>query len=92
MDELVTELARQPLRLAPGELERRVLGAVPITAPGQVVAAQGPRVVLQFHQMEPAPAQDQKVNLVPLTLPVAELQVGPRPGTVRCPAAGTGRC
>ena len=78
-DELVPELARQPLRLAPGELERGVLGAVPVTAPGQVVAAQGPRVVLQLDQMEPAPAQDQQVDLVPLALPVAELQVRPRP-------------
>ena len=79
VDELVPELARQPLRLAAGQLERRVLGPVPVTPPGQVVPAQGAGVVLELHQMEPAPAQDQKVDLVPLALAVAELQVRPRP-------------
>ena len=78
-DELVPELAGQPLRLAPGQLERGVLGPVPVAPPGQIVPAQGTGVVLELDQVEPAPAQDQQVHLVPLALPVPELQVRPRP-------------
>ena len=92
VDELLPELARQPLRLAPGQFERRVLGTVAVTAPGQVVAAQGARVVLQLHQMQPAPTQDQQVDLVPLALAVPELEVRPGPERRARPAAGTGRC
>ena len=80
-DQLVLQLARQPLRLAPGELERGVLGAVTVPPPGQVVAAQGAGVVLQLHQMQPAPAEHQQVHLVPLAVAVAELEV--RPGAER---------
>jgi hypothetical protein len=88
----VTSLSRKPLApahsasytysslsFALGQFERRILGPVSVALPGQVVAAQGPRVVLQLHQMKPAPAQDQQVDFVPLSLPVAELQVRPRP-------------
>ena len=78
VDKLLPELARQPLRLAPGQLERRVLGPVPIAPPGQIVAAQGTGVVLELGQVEPAPIQDQQVHLVPLARPVPELQVRPR--------------
>ena len=39
-DQFVLQLARQPLRLAPGELQRGVLGPVAITPPGQVIPAQ----------------------------------------------------
>ena len=80
-EQLVLELARQPLRLAAGELERGVLGPVPVAAPGQVVAAQGAGVVLQLDQVQPAAAQDQQVDLVPLAVAVAELEV--RPGAER---------
>ena len=40
-----------------------------------------PVVVLQLHQVQPTPAEDQQVHLVPLALAVAELEVGP--GTER---------
>ena len=76
-DQLVLELAGQPLRLAPGELERGVLGAVPVAPPGQVVAAQGAGVVLQLDQVQAAAAEHQQVNLVPLAVAVAELEVRP---------------
>ena len=42
-DQLILQLAGQPLRLAPGELERGVLGAVTVAPPGQVVTAQACR-------------------------------------------------
>ena len=90
-DQLVLQLARQPLRLAPGELERGVLGPVAVAPPGQVIAAQRARVVLQLHQVQAAPAQHQQVDLVPLALPVPELEVRPRAeGRVRG-QQGTGR-
>ncbi len=78
VEQFVPELARQALRLAAGQLERRVLGAVPVSAPGQVVAAQGAGVVLQLDQVQAAAAEDQQVDLVPLAVAVAELEVRPR--------------
>ena len=75
--QLVLQLAGQPLSLAPGELEWRVLSPVAVPAPGQVVAAQHARVVLQLHQVQSPLADDQQVDLVPLALAVAELEVGP---------------
>ena len=78
-DQLILQLAGQPLRLAPGELERGVFGAVTVAPPGQVVTAQGAGVVLQLHQVQPAPAQHQQVHLVPLAVAVAELEVRPGP-------------
>jgi hypothetical protein len=41
-DQLVLQLAGQPLRLAPRELERGVLGPVTVAPPRQVIAAQVP--------------------------------------------------
>jgi hypothetical protein len=38
-DQLIAELARHPLRLAPRQFERRVLGAVPVAPPGHVIPA-----------------------------------------------------
>ena len=73
-DQLILELARQPLRLALGELERG-FGAVPVPPPGQVVAAQGAGIVLQLDKVKAAAAEDHQVNLVPLALGVAEPQV-----------------
>ena len=78
-DQLILQLARQPLRLAPGELERGVLGAVTVAPPGQVITAQGAGVVLQLHQVQPTPAQHQQVHLVPFAMAVAELEVRPCP-------------
>ena len=78
VQQFVPELAREALRLAAGELERRVFGAVAVAAPGQVVAAQGAGVVLQLDQVQAAAAEDEQVDLVPLALAVAELEVRPR--------------
>jgi hypothetical protein len=78
-DQLILQLAGQPLRFAPGELERGVLGTVTVAPPGQVVTAQGAGVVLQLHQVQPTPAQHQQVHLVPFALTVAELEVRPGP-------------
>ena len=50
----------EALRLAPGQLERRVLGLVSVTQPGVVVAAQHAGVVLEFHQVQPPLAEDQR--------------------------------
>jgi len=82
--QLLLELARQPLGLAPRQLQWRVLGAVTVAPPGQVVTAQGAGVVLQLHQVQPTPTQHQQVHLVPFAMAVAELEVRPRPeGRVR---------
>ncbi len=57
---------------------------MPITAPGQIVPAQGTGVVLELDHVEPTPAQDHQVHLVPLALPIPKLKVRPRPeGRVR---------
>ena len=77
-DQLVPQLAGQPLGLAPRQLQRGVLGPVTIAPPGQVIPAQGARVVLQLHQVQATPAQHQQVDLVPLAMAVAELEVRPR--------------
>jgi len=77
--QLLLELARQPLGLAPRQLQWRVLGAVTVAAPGEVIPPQGAGVVLQLHQVQPTSAQYQQVDLVPLTVAVAELEVRPCP-------------
>src|SRR5664280_1942503 len=77
--QLLAQLARQPLRLASGELERRVLGPVAVSQPAQVVPPQRAAVVLQPDQVQPALAKDDQIDLVPLALPVPELDVGPGP-------------
>jgi len=77
-DQIVPQLAGQPLRLTPSELQRRVLGPVTVTPPGQVIPPQRTRVVLQLNQVQAAPAQHQQVDLVPLAVPVAELEIRPR--------------
>jgi hypothetical protein len=46
-----------------------------------IVAAQRAGVVLQLDQVQPALAEHQQVNLVPLAVTVAELEV--RPGAER---------
>jgi hypothetical protein len=48
VQQLILELARQPLCLAAGELEWGVLGTAAFAPPGQVIAAQRSRVVLQL--------------------------------------------
>ena len=73
----VLELGGEPLGLAAGELERRVLGAMPVPQPGVVVAAQRAGVVLQLHQVNPPLADHQQVDLVPATVAVTELEVRP---------------
>jgi hypothetical protein len=50
---------------------------VPVPQPAQVIVAQRARVVLQLDQVQPPPAQDQQVDLVPFALPVPELEVAP---------------
>jgi len=77
--QLVGQLAGEVLRLPPGQLERRVLGALAITEPLVVVAAKDPRVVLQLDEMQPAAAEQEQVDLVPPAVRVPELEVGPSP-------------
>ena len=80
-DQLVLQLARQPLRLPAGQFQRRVLSPVPVPEPGVIVTAQGARVVLELDQVQPALAENQQVDLMPFAVPVAEFEVGP--GTER---------
>jgi hypothetical protein len=54
---------------------------VPVAAPGVIVAAQRAGVVLQLDQVQSAFAEHQQIDLVPLTVTVAELEV--RPGAER---------
>ena len=73
--QLVLQLTGQPLRLTTRQLQRRVLGPVPVPPPGQVVAAQRRGVVLQLHHVQPPSAQHQQVDLMPLAAPIPELEV-----------------
>ena len=76
--QLVLEPAGEVLRLATGQLERGVLGALALAVPLVVVTPQGARVVLELDEVQPLLAQHQQVDLVPPALGVAELEVGPR--------------
>ena len=68
------------LRLAAGEQQRRVLGAA-VAPPQVIIAGEDAAVVLQLDQEQFVGGEDKKVDLVPTTAGVAELEV--RPGPVR---------
>jgi len=50
--QLVLQLAREKLRLAPGQFERRVLGAPTVASPPLIIAAEGAGVVLELDEVE----------------------------------------
>ena len=73
----VLQQAREPLSLAPGELQGGVLSAVAVPQPAVVVAAEGAAVVLELDEMQPSTAEDEEIDLMPPSLAVPELEVRP---------------
>lgn len=56
---LVLQLRREVLRLAAGELEGRILRAMAVAQPREVVAADGGGVVLELDEVEAVPPRRQ---------------------------------
>ena len=79
LPEGVFEQGGEILRLASGQQQRGVLGAVAGAHPDVVVAGQDPAVVLELDQIQGVAGQDQQVHLMPAAPVVAELEIGPGP-------------
>src|SRR5699024_1628703 len=72
------ELRSEVLRLAAREQQRGALGAT-IAGPGAVVASDRAVEVLELDEVQRVLAEHQRIDLVPATVSVAELEVGPDP-------------
>jgi len=75
----VAEPGGEALGLTTSQLQGRVLGAVAVAEPGEIVAAQGARVVLELDEVELTAPQEEEVHLLPSPLAIAELHVRPCP-------------
>ncbi len=73
----VLELAREALRLASAQEQRGVLVPAAVAAPPAIVAVERAVVVLELDEVEATGGEDEQVALVPVTVAVPKLEVGP---------------